>query len=280
MVNVSQIWIASAGGGEARPLYRDAVVRSRIPIFSPDGKKIAFQVQPDDSNLGVWIMDADGANPKAFAPEEGPSIGASWNGDGTALVLNLFGGGMQRTVRFGLTDGSRQTLWETTEPVARVHMTPDEQELIYDSGRPRNIWKLRIKGAQAKQLTFDRERAWFPEISWDGQWIAYQLIRSDNSQIAIMDRDGGQQQVLTTDPGKRFLHSFATDNRRIAYAGFERGVWNLYWVDRITRERHQITHHTAFGSFVRSPAWRPGTEQMAYEYFEVKGNIELLPLSP
>jgi Tol biopolymer transport system component len=93
-----------------------------------------------------------------------------------------------------------------------------------------------------------------------------------------MDINGGQQEILMPEPGKRFSHSFASDNRRIAYAGFEKGVWNLYWIDRITRERKQITHHTAYGSFVRSPAWRPGTEQMAYEYSEVKGNVEILPL--
>jgi len=104
------------------------------------------------------------------------------------------------------------------------------------------------------------------------------VLRGDNSQIAIMDRDGGKQEILTSGPGKHFVHSFAGDNRRLAYAGFEKGVWNLYWIDRITRERKQITHHTAYGSFVRSPAWRPGTEQMAYEYSEVKGNIEMLPL--
>ena len=278
MVNISQIWMTPGDGGEARPLYQDAVIRSRIPIFSPDGKKMTFQVQPDDSNLGIWIMDADGSNPKAFAADAGNSNGASWNGDGTALILNLFENGMQRTVRFGLTDGSRLKLWETNEPAARIHMTPDEQELIYDTGRPRNIWKLRIKAGHAQQLTFDRERAWFPEISWDGQWITYQVLRGDNSQIAIMDRNGGRQEVLTSGPGKHFVHSFASDNRRLAYAGFEKGVWNLYWIDRVTREQKQITHHTAYGSFVRSPAWRPGTEQMAYEYSEAKGNIEMLQL--
>ena len=98
----------------------------------------------------------------------------------------------------------------------------------------------------------------------------------------LADRRDGHQRRPPGDsdegPGKRFSHSFASDNRRIAYAGFEKGVWNLYWIDRITRERKQITQHTAYGSFVRSPAWRPGTEQMAYEYSEVKGNIELLPL--
>ena len=125
---------------------------------------------------------------------------------------------MQRSVRIGLTDGSRQTVWETNEPVARVHMTPDEQELIYDTGRPRNIWKLHIQGTRARQLTFERERAWFPEISWDGKWIVYQVGRGDSSQVAVMDINGGQQEILTPEPGKRFSHSFASDNRRIAYA--------------------------------------------------------------
>ena len=64
---------------------------------------------------------------------------------------------------------------------------------------------------------FDRERAWFPEVSWDGQWITYQVLRGDNSQIAVMDRNGGQQEVLTSDPGKHFVHSFASDNRRLAW---------------------------------------------------------------
>ena len=100
-------------------------------------------------------------------------------------------------MRFGLTDGSRQTLWETNEPVTRVHMTPDEQELIYDTGRPRNIWKLHIKGEQARQLTFERERAWFPEVSWDGKWIVYQVGRGDDSQIGVMDINGGHQEILT-----------------------------------------------------------------------------------
>ena len=70
MVNISQIWITAAGGGEARPLYQDAVVRARVPIFSPDGKRMTFQVQPDDSNLGIWIMDADGAQRRSRLPPE------------------------------------------------------------------------------------------------------------------------------------------------------------------------------------------------------------------
>ena len=279
LTNASQIWITGDGGGDGRPLYQDAVVRARVPNFSPDGKRLTVQVQSDDSRLGIWLMDADGANAKPFAAQVGNANSASWNHDGSALALNVFSSGRQKMIRFGLNGGSQQTLWEGDQTIARNHMTPDEQDLVYDAGRPHNIWKLTLKDGQARQLTFDRERAWFPETSWDGQWIVYQVGRGDSSQIAIIDRNGGRQQMLTTEPGKRFSHSFSSDNRRIAYAGFEKGVWNLYWIDRVTLERRQITHHTAFGSFVRSPAWRPGTEQMAYEFSEVKGNIELLPLA-
>lgn len=98
-------------------------------------------------------------------------------------------------------------------------------------------------------------------------------------QVAVMARDGSQQRVLTDEPGQHFPHSWASDNRRIAYSWFHDGVWNVYSIDRITGERKQVTHYTAFGSFVRSPAWRPGTEHLAYEYAEVKGNVYTLELA-
>jgi hypothetical protein len=49
------------------------------------------------------------------------------------------------------------------------------------------------------------------------------------------------------------------------------GVWNIYWIDRLTRERKQVTHRTAFGEFVRNLAWRPASDQIIYEHWLVKG---------
>jgi Tol biopolymer transport system component len=278
MVNASQIWITDTDGKEPRSLYQDLVVRARIPNFSPDGTRINYQVQSDDATLGVWLMNADGSNPTRVAPDLGNTNGANWASNGTALVCSFFGEGKSRFIWISLKDGSRQVLQEVPRDLLRSHLTPDEKEFVYDFGSPRNIWKRLVAGGPPKQLTFGRQRNWFPEISWDGNWIVYQVTEGDDTQMAVMDRDGGQQKMLTSGPGKRFAHSFASDNRRIAYAGFENGAWNLYWIDRTTGEQKQITHNTAFGSFVRSPAWRPGTEQIAYEYSDAKGNIERLQL--
>src|SRR6185369_3665548 len=153
------------------------------------------------------------------------------------------------------------------------HITPDERELIFVRPAPPNLWKLSLPGGGLKQLTFDREGANFPAPSWDGQWIAYEVDRGENTQIGVMDHNGGHQEILTDDPALNWSNSWASDNRRIAFASYRDGVWNLYTIDRLTRQRKQITRYTAYGAFVRNPAWRPGTEEVAYEYSQVKGNV-------
>jgi serine/threonine protein kinase len=284
LVNASQIWLTDTNGKDIKPLYQDSVVRARIPTFSPDGTRLSYQVQSDDSTLGVWMMNADGSNPVRVAPDLGNANGSSWDESGKRMAINYFLPGRKAGVVWvDLANGFREMLLEgdlsVMRDMLRTHVSPDGKEFLYDFGSPRNIWKRPVGGGLPKQLTFGRQRTWFPEISWDSKWIIYQQSEGDDSQIAVMDRDGGNQKVLTSGPGKRFSHSFASDNRRIAYAGYDNGVWNLFWIDRITGETKQITHYTAYGSFVRSPAWRPHTEQMAYELSDVKGNIERLQLA-
>jgi Tol biopolymer transport system component/predicted Ser/Thr protein kinase len=279
LASVSQLWVTEGRSGDAKPLFQDAVERARQPVFSPDGKRMVFVVQREGGSLALWVMDADGSNPVAVLPDAENTASARWNVDGTAVLSTTRRGATDWTgLRLGIADGSRRVLFETNDPMLRVQITPDEREIVYDTGRPRNVWKRPLAGGPARQLTFDREGAIFPFVSADGQWIVYEVQRGDHIQVAIMDANGGQQQVLTAEPGVHFPNSMAPDNRRIAYAAYEDGVWNLHSIDRSTHEQKQLTHYTAFGSFVRYPAWRPGTEQIVYEYAESKGNVDLMEL--
>jgi hypothetical protein len=128
------------------------------------------------------------------------------------------------------------------------------------------------------QLTFDRQGAGFPVLSPDGKWIGYEFMRGDSTTVSIMDRNGAHQETLVDDPGSHYPYSFASDSHRIAYTSCPDGVWNVYTVDRIAREIKQVTNYTAFGSVVRSPAWRPGTDQMAFEFREIRGNAYSIDL--
>ena len=278
LVTISQIWQTGANSSPAKALYQDQVVRAKLPTYSPDGRRLAYVVQPQSATQDLWTMNADGSDANAVVADRGFANGPGWTADGGAIWFSFFSPAGFQVRRFNVKDGSQQILLDGKEYFTRVHVTPDQREIVYDSGRPYNIWIRPLAGGAARQLTFDREGAAFPILSRDGQWIAYELYRGEAAELAVMERGGANQQVIAGGPEVHYAFSFASDNRRIAYTSCPGGVWNVYWVDRISRKIEQVTHYTAFGSVVRSPAWRPGTEQMAFEFTEVKGNVHSMAL--
>jgi len=278
MRTVSQIWQSGTDGSPAKALYQDEVVRAKLPVYSPDGKRLAYLVQPQNATQDLWMMNADGSNATPVVSDQGLANGPGWTADSKAIWYTFANTGGAQIRKFQPADGSQQVLLDSKEYYNRAHLTPDLRAMVYDSGRPLNIWILPLPGGPPRKLTFDREGAGFPFLSPDGQWIGFQLYRGEGTTISIMDRNGEHQQTILASPGVHFPFSFASDNRRIAYTACPDGVWNVYWIDRVTADIKQVTNYTAYGSVVRSPAWRPGTEQMAFEYTEVKGNVYAIDL--
>jgi Tol biopolymer transport system component len=58
----AEILVVPAAGGDSRPLTKNAV-RDQSPAWSPDGRTIAW-TSCASGNLEVWLMDADGRNPR------------------------------------------------------------------------------------------------------------------------------------------------------------------------------------------------------------------------
>jgi hypothetical protein len=74
--------------GEPQVLTGDWVTSS--PAFSPDGKRLAFErVYGDYESAGpgpseLWVMDADGSNPRLLAPE---GVRPVWSPDGATIAF-------------------------------------------------------------------------------------------------------------------------------------------------------------------------------------------------
>ena len=66
------LWLVSSSGGVARRITTDPGLEL-FPKFSPDGKWIAFTGQYD-GNFNVYVMPADGGEPKqlTFEPDPAP----------------------------------------------------------------------------------------------------------------------------------------------------------------------------------------------------------------
>ena len=278
--NISQLWTI-APPAEPRPLFQEAVLRALLPRFSPDGRWLAFMVETAGRNRDLWITNADGTGATPVSNDSGPKEGGNqWNLKGTGLLYNYIDGDRIEFRRYDPVGKTNQVLYSRPLAPELFHpaLMPDEREVLSSCSTPLNLCLSPAQGGPPRQITFERERASYPAVSLDGRWIAYEVWRGEAVQIGITDPNGGHQEILTDDPGLNYPHSFSPDNRRIAFAAYRDGVWNIWWIDRITRERKQLTHYTAYGSFVRSPSWRPGTEEMVYEYSQVKGNVYLLDL--
>jgi len=78
---------------------------------------------------------------------------------------------------------------------------------------------------------------------------------------------------LTSGRGQSFLHTWAPDNDRIAFAGQRDGVWNLYTVSRSTRAMTQVTFFKSSTGYVRYPAWSSTGSRIVFERARDRGEL-------
>ena len=83
----SHIFTLNAEGGKPRTLTRGNSLDTH-PVWSPDGKRIAFVSDRRKDTPDVWVIAADGGKPVRLTDLKGGDItGLSWAPDGKALLF-------------------------------------------------------------------------------------------------------------------------------------------------------------------------------------------------
>ena len=81
----ADLWIVSRNGGEARRLTSTPDVESD-PVFSPDGRHIAFS-RTTGGNTDVYVVPATGGDPKRLTFHPGADRERGWTPDGKRVVF-------------------------------------------------------------------------------------------------------------------------------------------------------------------------------------------------
>jgi Tol biopolymer transport system component len=84
----SELHAAQRSGRNSQLLYEDPFNYISFARYSPDGRQIAFIKIPDTQTpftVGeLWVMDADGSNPRKLADvDAGHGYAANWSVDGS-----------------------------------------------------------------------------------------------------------------------------------------------------------------------------------------------------
>lgn len=84
-VYANDLWSADIDGKGVRRLTTDQGVESN-PVFSPDGKYIAFSAQYD-GNTDVYVVPVEGGVPRRLTWHPGPDIVRGFTPDGSAVLF-------------------------------------------------------------------------------------------------------------------------------------------------------------------------------------------------
>src|SRR5579885_2718563 len=129
------LWSVPRDGGAARQLTTGGHESS--PVFSPDGKWLAFTGHYD-GNADVFVMPAEGGEPKRLTWHPGPDVAIGWTPDGKR-VLFTSSRDVARLGRFVLSRWHAHGLcsqYQMAGGVETLSRRPDDADLHRESQRP------------------------------------------------------------------------------------------------------------------------------------------------
>ena len=147
----------------------EADARQRVgvrPVWSPDGRKIAFMSQRD-GNSEVYVMNADGSGQRNLTRSPRYEGGPAWSPDGRKIA---FASG-SRSCRAG--EGCAGNT---------------------------DVYVMNADGSGQRRLTRAPRDDFVPAWSPDGRKIAFVSKRDGNPEIYVMNTDGSEQRNLTRSP--------------------------------------------------------------------------------
>ena len=175
--------------------------------------QIAFESNRD-GDFEIYVMDADGGNPRRLTNNPAKDYAPSWSPDGTHIAFESYRDndkGHNIEIYVMDADGSNlqrltNNLTEDKDPA----WSPDGERIVFRARRDGHvenkfgityeIYVMDADGGNQQKLTNNRGWDWDPVWSPDSERIAFTSDRDGNSEIYVMDADGGNLQNLTNQP--------------------------------------------------------------------------------
>ena len=218
-VFAGDLWSVPRAGGEARRLTTGAGVESN-PLFSPDGKWIAFTGQYD-GNVDVFVMPSQGGVPKRLTwhPDSDATLG--WARDGKKILFSSTRNSYSRFRELylvGLDGGLEEKL-----PLPMGHegvFSPNGDRLAYvplsraftawkryRGGQATPIWIASLSDSAIEKIPRDTSNDYSP--SWVGDKVYFLSDRSEPVTLYAYDTRTKQVTQAVRNTGMDFKSASA-----------------------------------------------------------------------
>lgn len=257
-----EIYVINADGTGLRRLTRNAVFDGN-PVWSPDGRRIAFVRDRDRQTVNIYVMNADGSDQRRLTPNlrRRPWIELAWSPDWKKIAFVASGGHRGAADIFVMNaDGSGlRNVTNTVTTSFDFAWSPDGRRIAYLEGSPGGapLTVVNADGTGKQRLTgplmvdLGSPPSWSP----DGRTLAFTGRGGD---IYVVHADGSGLRKLTAGPGWDVGARWSPDGRRILFAS-SRDVHretDLFVMNADGSRQRNLTHTPGVSELAAS--WAPG----------------------
>jgi tricorn protease len=216
-VYAGDLWSVPRAGGTAQRLTA-GTGRASLPVFSPDGKEIAF-TGDYDGNADVYVIPATGGTPKRLTYHPGADEVVGWTRDGKSVLFASSRDSYAGFSRLFAVSREGGFLSELPFPIAAEgSYSPDGKEIAYvPLDHAFEIWK-RYRGGRASKI-------WVARLA-DSSWTAVPREGSNdfnpmwvNDKIFFISDRNGPMALYSYDPqSKQVAVALKNDGLDFKYA--------------------------------------------------------------
>jgi Tol biopolymer transport system component/DNA-binding winged helix-turn-helix (wHTH) protein len=255
---------AQTGVREPLTLPAPATLGDYSPTVSPDGSRIAFVRGINGATADIFTIPFNGGAATRVTWDNQDLVGLDWSADGQSLVYATDRAGGYTIWRVPAAGGDSQLVVGGAAKLKHPSVARADGRISYESWSYEiNLWeaplvdRLDLEGDLTSTLrpVVQTSDQWnhSPDLSPDGQSIAFVSTRSGGAELWVAQRSGANARQLTTF-GRASMRQprWSPDGRRVLISAGVNGQMDLYAIEVASGASTRITDD---GEDEVAPSW-------------------------
>jgi hypothetical protein len=181
-------YVMNADGSGQTRITNSVFTNKGLPVFSPDGKKIAFQAMVANPNVNyeIFVMNADGSNLSQITNNPADDHEPVFNSDGSKIAFSSNRDGITQIYVMEADGSGQRRLTFTDQRKNYPHYSPDGKRISFLSLSSRQFYTMNVDGSDQTPAALISSFPFGGKYTWgEGQVLPNGVNISDATVTAV-----------------------------------------------------------------------------------------------